>query len=78
MTITKNTENNQEFEILYYECSRIQCDKDKIKNDEIKVLRECSSSMDYFYATNNISTEFRIVGIQIAGRDDMIKLFVLF
>ncbi len=78
MIIAKNTENNREFEILYCECSRIQYDEDKIKNDEIKVLRECNSSMDFSHATNNISTEFRIVRIQIAGRDDMIKLSVLF
>ena len=67
MTIVKN-KNGLEFEIMYLECSRISSEGRKLKDDEIKLFRECNTGMDFAHAGCDLSTEFGIIGIQIAGR----------
>ena len=67
MTIVKN-QNAFEFEVMYLECSRISSEGRKLQNDEIKLYRECNTGMDFAHAGCDLSTEFGIIGIQIAGR----------
>jgi len=66
MLIVEN-QNNREFEIMFLESSRIASDENKLKEDEVKLFRECNTGMDYAYAgCNQLSSEFVIVGIQVA------------
>ena len=46
-----------EFEVAYLECSRILCSEEKIIADEIKLLRECNTGMDFAYVGCNKLTE---------------------
>jgi hypothetical protein len=67
--ITVQNSDYRVFEIMYLECSRISSDDRKLKEDEIKLFRECNTGLDYANTgCNHLSTEFGIVGIQVARK----------
>jgi len=56
------------FELLFGECSRITCDRNKKKNDSIKLWRETNDGMYWVRQGCKLTKEqFCIIGIQIAG-----------
>jgi hypothetical protein len=68
--------NKELFELMFVECSRIFCTKNKEENDEVKLWREMNDGMNYvhkFYRPEK--DEFGILGIQVAGK--MMHLNVL-
>ena len=62
------------FELMFGECSRIICDNNKRRNDEIKLWREANDGMSWVEKLRNPEKEqFAIVGIQIAGNFFILK-----
>ena len=64
------------FELIFGESSRLICTKNKIKDDEVKLMREVNGGMALVRKKCQPENEkFSIIGIQIAGK---IFLFILF
>lgn len=60
--------NSKIFELIFGECSRIFCDNNKKKNDEIKLWREVNDGMYWVrQACKPLKEQFGIIGIQVAG-----------
>lgn len=56
------------FELIFGECSRVICDKNKKKRDEIKLWREVNDGMYWIrQGCKPMKEQFCIIGIQIAG-----------
>lgn len=56
------------FELLFGECSRLVCTENKIKDDEIKLMRELNDGMAFIRKKCLPDNEkFCIIGIQITG-----------
>ena len=56
------------FELIFGESSRLICTKNKIKDDEVKLMREVNDGLTLVrkkYQTEN--EKFSIIGVQIAG-----------
>lgn len=59
---------NKIFELVFGECSRIICDKNKKKKDDIKLWRETNDGMYWVrQGCKPTKEQFCIIGIQIAG-----------
>ena len=56
------------FELIFGECSRIYCDDNKKRDDEIKLWREANDGMFWIKKLRKPEKEqFTIIGIQVAG-----------
>ena len=56
------------FELIFGECSRLVCTKNKIKEDKVKLMRETNDGMALVLKKCQPEKEkFSIIGIQIAG-----------
>jgi len=68
---------NKIFELVFGECSRIFCDDNKKKADEIKLWREINDGM--FWVRQGCKPEneqFGIIAIQVAGIIYFIFFFI--
>jgi hypothetical protein len=66
------------FELIFGESSRLVCTKNKIKDDEVKLMREVNDGLTLVrkkYQTEN--EKFSIIGIQIAGNVSFFILFII-
>ncbi|CAG8687208.1 11063_t:CDS:2, partial [Acaulospora morrowiae] len=67
MFVMKHRERN--YELLYIECSRLICTKQKEQDDEIKLWREANDRMYYVRKRcKPDKDEFGIVGVQVAAK----------
>ncbi|RHZ81110.1 hypothetical protein Glove_123g73 [Diversispora epigaea] len=61
-------EDNKYYELMYAECSRIICTKQKEEDDDIKLWRECNDGLYWAQKSRRLKKEqFGIIGIQVAG-----------
>ncbi|RHZ78049.1 hypothetical protein Glove_168g83 [Diversispora epigaea] len=61
-------EDDKYYELMYTECSRIICTKQKEKDDDIKLWRECNDGLYWAQKSRRLKKEqFGIIGIQVAG-----------
>ncbi|RHZ59535.1 hypothetical protein Glove_363g44 [Diversispora epigaea] len=61
-------EYNKYYELMYAECSRIICMKQKEEDDNIKLWRECNDGLYWVQKSHRLKKEhFGIIGIQVAG-----------
>ncbi|CAG8696205.1 4078_t:CDS:2, partial [Ambispora leptoticha] len=57
---------NKFYELMYAECSRINCTKQK-EDDDIKLWRECNDGLYWTQKSRRLEKEqFGIIGIQVA------------
>jgi hypothetical protein len=69
MFIEKYNKHNTLLELMFVECSRVICNKDKEEKDKVKLWREMNDGLNYVYKFNKVDKdEFGILGIQIAGK----------
>lgn len=67
MFTMKHYEKN--YELLYIECSRLFCTKQKDQDDEVKLWWKCNDSLYWVYKRcKPDKDQFSIVGLQVAGR----------
>ena len=65
------------YELLYIECSRISCAKQKKQDDEIKLWREVNDGMYWLRKSYKPDKEqFGIIGIQVAGRTLYLNILI--
>lgn len=56
------------YELIFTECSRMNCSENKKDNDKIKLWREMNDGMAWVYkGCRPDKKDFGIIGIQIAG-----------
>ncbi|RHZ45684.1 hypothetical protein Glove_661g3 [Diversispora epigaea] len=61
-------EDDKYYELMYAECSRIICTKQKEEDDDIKLWRECNDGLFWTQKSRRLEKEqFGIIGIQVAG-----------
>lgn len=82
--------NDKLFELIFVECSRLVCSKNKKEDDKIKLWREMNDGLYFVYNSFKPNKdEFGILGIQVAadiihfnilikGLDDINKLYNLY
>ncbi|CAG8731894.1 15341_t:CDS:2, partial [Acaulospora morrowiae] len=75
MFFVKHRERN--YELLYIECSRLICTKQKEQDDEIKLWREANDEMYYVHKRcKPDKDEFGIVGVQVAGQTMRLNVLI--
>ncbi|RHZ50404.1 hypothetical protein Glove_499g37 [Diversispora epigaea] len=61
-------EDDKYYELIYAECSKIICMKQKEEDDDIKLWRTCNDGLYWAQKSHRLKKEqFGIIGIQIAG-----------
>ncbi|RHZ69711.1 hypothetical protein Glove_280g68 [Diversispora epigaea] len=61
-------EDDKFYELMYAECSRVICTKQKEEDDDIKLWRECNDGLYWAQKSRRLEKEqFGIIGIQVAG-----------
>lgn len=64
------------YELMFAECSRLFCDKEKEENDWVKLWREMNDGMYWVHkGCKPKKDKFGIIGIQVAGQK--LHLYVL-
>lgn len=75
MFVMKNNKKN--YELLFTECSRLSCTKQKERDDQVKLWREVNDGM---YWTDKScrpdKDEFGIIGVQVAGKRLILSVLI--
>lgn len=70
-------EDGKFYELMYVECSRITCTKQK-EDDDVKLWRESNDGMYWAHKSRRLEKEqFGIIGIQVAGRKLLLNVLYI-